>query len=152
MISIFKYLLPLLLLLSTVPHRNVGSEDVHEFIETIREKVRKLEATGQITRDYEPYVQSEFADEGTRGLRMFTDETLICHFRRNVRFRHSGSGFGGIGSHPSIIGDRRLEDFSTGGRKRTGYNHRHPRMVDVSPSHPAKLEILHGNRRRRSYG
>lgn len=62
---LLKHLL-LAILISTTHYEETTSEDVHDFIQSIRDKVINLEASGEIKRDYEPYKEPPLQDEGTQ--------------------------------------------------------------------------------------
>ncbi|KAK9753153.1 GMC oxidoreductase [Popillia japonica] len=61
---LLKHLL-LAILISTTHYEETTSEDVHDFIQSIRDKVINLEASGEIKRDYEPYKEPPLQDEET---------------------------------------------------------------------------------------
>ncbi|KAI4454893.1 glucose-methanol-choline gmc oxidoreductase [Holotrichia oblita] len=64
--SSFKYLLVIIFIL-TINFKNIFCDDGDslEFIESLRQKIRRLEAEGKIKRNYEPYIEPELQDEET---------------------------------------------------------------------------------------
>ncbi|KAI4454915.1 glucose-methanol-choline gmc oxidoreductase [Holotrichia oblita] len=64
--SSFKYLLVIIFIL-TINFKNIFCDDGDplQFIESLRQKIRRLEAEGKIKRNYEPYIEPELQDEET---------------------------------------------------------------------------------------
>ncbi|KAK9688202.1 GMC oxidoreductase [Popillia japonica] len=64
--SSLKHLLLLILILATnLKDAFCNDGDALEFIESLRQKIRNLEAAGKINRNYDPYIQPDLQDEET---------------------------------------------------------------------------------------
>lgn len=126
---------------------NANAQNLRELLETAREKVRRLERSGQIKRDYEPYLQSTLKDGGKTQL--IIEHNLIVHLRRGIRLHNCWSRFIRLRTGSPPVGNIRMEDISFGGRRRARYSHGYPVLVTV---HLRRFRLGVLFRRRRKFG